>query len=102
MDSSPLRHLGSLRVVYVYVFVNVYLYVLCMCYVCSCCLCICEWMCVLHISGCVCACICVCGSTWQGARSGMQEVTALRKICPSNRQEHEELTNLDKQVMMRL
>ena len=32
----------------------------------------------------------------------MQEVTALRKICPSNRQEHEELTNLDKQVMMRL
>lgn len=32
----------------------------------------------------------------------MQEVMALRKICPSNRQEHEELMNLDKQVMTRL
>ena len=33
---------------------------------------------------------------------GCGGVTALRKICPSNRQEHEELMNLDKQVMMRI
>ena len=33
VDSSPLRHLGSLWVVCVYVFVNVYLYVLCVMYV---------------------------------------------------------------------